>query len=224
MGVTPVPADDDRYMIGVWVKDDMAGIGTMTYYSQDKAFGALGHGVGDGENGALLSLSGGNIYGTQLTGIQKGEKGQPGELEGLIYYSNDNKLGAVDSNSDFGIFGQLEEEEFSKDEQGDSLYEVGYKQDLKEGPAQIISNLSGEKTSYSIEITSVDYTASETNRGITFKVTDESLLEQTGGIVQGMSGSPIIQNGKFIGAVTHVFVNDPTKGYGIFAETMLEEK
>lgn len=224
VGVTPVPADDDRYMIGVWVKDDMAGIGTMTYYSQDKAFGALGHGVGDGENGALLSLSGGNIYGTQLTGIQKGEKGKPGELEGLIYYSNDNKLGAVDSNSDFGIFGQLEEEEFTKDEQEDSLYEVGYKQDMKEGPAQIISNLSGEKTSYSIKITSVDYTASETNRGITFQVTDESLLEQTGGIVQGMSGSPIIQNGKFIGAVTHVFVNDPTKGYGIFAETMLEEK
>ena len=221
VGVTPVPVDSNKFKIGVWVKDDMAGIGTMTYYSPEKKFGALGHGVGDGESGALLSLSKGSVYETQLTGIAKGQKGKPGELEGMIHYSGSNQLGSVGSNSDLGIFGMLNEDAYDRFSAEDTLYTAGYKQEVTEGPAQIISCLSGESTSYSIEITSVNYEAVDTNRGITFRVTDQSLLDQTGGIVQGMSGSPIIQNGKLIGAVTHVFVNDPAKGYGIFIETML---
>lgn len=221
VGVTPVPVDSQKFKIGVWVKDDMAGIGTMTYYTPEKKFGALGHGVGDGESGALLSLSKGRVYGTQLTGITKGQKGKPGELEGLIHYSGSNQLGSVESNSDLGIFGTLDEETYEQFTSEDTLYTAGFKQEVTEGPAQIISCLNGRSTSYSIEITSVNFEAADTNRGITFRVTDQSLIDETGGIVQGMSGSPIIQNGKLIGAVTHVFVNDPAKGYGIFIETML---
>ena len=131
------------------------------------------------------------------------------------------QLGSVESNSDLGIFGTLDEETYEQFTSEDTLYTAGFKQEVTEGPAQIISCLNGRSTSYSIEITSVNFEAADTNRGITFRVTDQSLIDETGGIVQGMSGSPIIQNGKLIGAVTHVFVNDPAKGYGIFIETML---
>lgn len=224
VAVTPIPAENDKWMIGVWVKDDMAGIGTLTYYAPDKQFGALGHGVGDGETGALLSLSDGRIYHTELTGIQKGEKGTPGELEGLIYYSKANKLGEVDKNSELGIYGTLDTDDYNQYSQEDEQYEVGFKQEIKRGPARIVSDISGTAKSYDIEITSVNMDAADTNRGITFQVTDETLLNLTGGIVQGMSGSPIIQNGKLVGAVTHVFVNDPTSGYGIFLETMLGQE
>ncbi len=224
VAVTPIPSGNNKWMIGVWVKDDMAGIGTLTYYAPDKQFGALGHGVGDGETGSLLHIADGSIYHTELTGIEKGEKGTPGELEGLIYYNEANKLGTVNQNSDLGIFGTLDTEEYNQYSQEDEQYEVGFKQEIKRGPARIVSDISGTAKAYDIEITSVNMDTANTNRGITFQVTDETLLNQTGGIVQGMSGSPIIQNGKLVGAVTHVFVNDPTSGYGIFLETMLAQE
>lgn len=221
VAVTPVPVADNQYMLGIWVKDDMAGIGTMTYYRSDRSFGALGHGIGDGETGELLSMSEGSVYQAKLLGITKGERGTPGELEGLIYYGGNNCLGSISKNDNLGIYGMLEEDDYMEYLAEDTSYEVGYKQEIQKGKACILSNISGTIESYEISIESVDYMAENSNKGIRFCVTDETLLAETGGIVQGMSGSPIIQNGKLIGAVTHVLVSDPAKGYGIFAETML---
>lgn len=186
VAVTPVPVENGKYMLGIWVKDDMAGIGTMTYYRTDGCFGALGHGIGDGETGELLSMSGGSIYKTRLLGITKGEKGTPGELEGLIYYGGSNCLGSISQNDNLGIYGILEEEDYAVFEQEDTCYEVGYKQDIQIDQAYILSDISGTVESYEIEIESIDYQGEENNKGIHFKVTDERLLEQTGGIVQGM--------------------------------------
>ncbi len=221
VAVTPVPSADHQYMLGIWVKDDMAGIGTMTYYQSDRSFGALGHGIGDGETGELLSMSEGSVYQAKLLGITKGERGTPGELEGLIYYGGNNCLGSIRKNDNLGIYGTLEEDDYMEYCAADTSYEVGYKQEIQKGKAYLLSDINGTVEPYEITIESVDYTAENSNKGIQFRVTDKTLLTETGGIVQGMSGSPIIQNNKLIGAVTHVLVNDPTRGYGIFAETML---
>ena len=217
-----VEVKDGSYMLGIWVKDDMAGIGTMTYYSENGSFGALGHGIGDGETGELLSMSDGSIYYTKVLDVTKGKKGEPGELEGLIYYGKQNQLGRLIGNDSLGIYGILDEEDYLEFSQTDALLEIGYKQDFQTGKAYILSDVDGEVKPYEIEITEIDYQAKDSNKGIHFTVTDEELLEKTGGIVQGMSGSPIIQNEKIIGAVTHVLVNDPARGYGIFIENMLE--
>ncbi len=222
VAVKAVPTAENKYMLGIWVKDDIAGIGTMTYYTTDGYYGALGHGMGDGETGELLSMATGSIYKTRLLGITKGQKGEPGELEGLIYYGGSNCLGSIMYNDNFGIYGNLQEEDCIFYQQDDVLYKVGYKQDIQKDSAYILSDISGKIESYEIEIESLDFQKAKTNRGIHFCVTDETLLEKTGGIVQGMSGSPIVQNGRIVGAVTHVLVNDPTRGYGIFIENMLE--
>lgn len=224
VSVQAVPVQGDDYMLGIWVKDDMAGIGTMTYYTENGKFGALGHGIGDGETGQLLSMSAGSIYRTRLLGVTKGIKGTPGELEGIIYYGSSNHLGNIQGNDNLGIYGSLDEEDCLLYSSEDDCYEVGYKQEIDKSTAYILSDITGEVKSYEIKITDVDYQAEDSNKGIHFTVTDEELLELTGGIVQGMSGSPIIQNGKLIGAVTHVLVNDPGKGYGIFVETMMEHE
>ena len=220
--VSAVEVKEGNYMLGIWVKDDMAGIGTMTYYSENGSFGALGHGIGDGETGELLSMSDGSIYYTKVLDVTKGKKGEPGELEGLIYYGKQNQLGRLIGNDSLGIYGILDEEDYLEFSQTDALLEIGYKQDFQTGKAYILSDVDGEVKPYEIEITEIDYQAKDSNKGIHFTVTDEELLEKTGGIVQGMSGSPIIQNEKIIGAVTHVLVNDPARGYGIFIENMIE--
>jgi stage IV sporulation protein B len=220
--VDAIQAKSGAYMLGIWVKDDMAGIGTMTYYSADGQFGALGHGIGDGETGQLLSISQGSIYRTKLLGVTKGVKGTPGELEGLIYYGSLNRIGSIEGNDSLGIYGTLEQDDFLSFCTSDACYSIGYKQEIEKGTAYLLSDVNGEVEAYEIEITEIDYQAKDSNKGIRFTVTDETLLQLTGGIVQGMSGSPIIQNGKLIGAVTHVLVNDPAKGYGIFIENMLE--
>lgn len=222
VAVTPVPVSKDNYMLGIWVKDDMAGIGTMTYYTTAGNFGALGHGMGDGKTGELLSIADGSIYKTRLLGIKKGEKGSPGELEGIIYYGVMNCLGSIVDNDNLGIYGELEADDYLLYQQSDGCYDICYKQNIKKGTAYILSDISGEVRKYEIQIETIDYHSSESNKGIHFCVTDKELLSETGGIVQGMSGSPIIQDGKIIGAVTHVLVNDPTRGYGIFIENMLE--
>lgn len=220
--VSAVEVKDGSYMLGIWVKDDMAGIGTMTYYSENGSFGALGHGIGDGETGELLSMSDGSIYYTKVLDVTKGKKGEPGELEGLIYYGKQNQLGRLIGNDSLGIYGILDEEDYLEFSQTDALLEIGYKQDFQTGKAYILSDVDGEVKPYEIEISEIDYQAKDSNKGIHFTVTDEELLKKTGGIVQGMSGSPIIQNEKIIGAVTHVLVNDPARGYGIFIENMIE--
>lgn len=221
VSVTPVMAKNGSYMLGIWVKDDMAGIGTLTYFEQDLDFGALGHGIGDGQSGELLRLSDGRLYRAEVFGIQKGERGTPGELEGMLYYGAKNQIGQVSSNSDLGIYGKLKKDYYIQLLTEDSLYPVGYKQEVSTGSAVILSDASGEPAMYHIVIDSLDYTPADSNKGIHFHVDDENLIALTGGIVQGLSGSPIIQNGRIVGAVTHVLVSDPTRGYGIFIENML---
>ena len=216
VSMSPIESEQGRYLLGIWVRDDLAGVGTLTYYEEDGSFGALGHAVSDGDTGTQMSMAEGWIYQADIVGIKKGENGNPGELSGIIDYNKNRCLGTITENTQLGIRGELQTHL-----KGGQSYEVGYKQDIRTGTAYIISSVSGESKSYEITIESLDYSGKEENKGILFKVTDPELLELTGGIVQGMSGSPIIQDGKIIGAVTHVFVSDASKGYGIFIEKML---
>lgn len=219
VSMEPVKSDSGHYMLGIWVRDDLAGVGTLTYYDRNGEFGALGHAVSDGDTGTLMDMSDGWIYQTNIIGIRKGENGNPGELSGIIDYSKDCCLGTITENTPLGIHGKLDG---NLDKLRTSTsYEVSYKQDIKLGTAYIVSSLTGETCMYEIDIKSLDYSGREENKGILFQVTDEKLLSITGGIVQGMSGSPIVQDGKVIGAVTHVFVSDASMGYGIFIEKML---
>lgn len=220
VAVDAVCSEQNRYMLGVWVRDDMAGIGTLTYYKSDQSFGALGHPVNDGDTGNMLLMEEGKLYETKLVGIKRGVSGSPGELSGVISYNRDSCLGTIDTNSEIGIYGVLDGN--LKNLEVGRYCEVGYKQNIEMGPAVILSMVSGELKEYDIMIEHVSLSGAEVNKGILLHVTDPELLELTGGIVQGMSGSPILQNGKIIGAVTHVLVNDPTRGYGIFIEEMLE--
>lgn len=220
VGVTPVQNKNGTYMLGAWVRDDLAGIGTLTYYKEDGTYGALGHAVSDGDVGERIQMREGYVYNAQIIGVKKGQKGNPGELSGMIRYRSADCLGTIEENTDIGIYGKLDGN-IAALPRGD-YYNICYKQDIKQGPATIICGFTGEKKEYAIEIESLDYSGREANKGILFRVTDEQLLDMTGGIVQGMSGSPILQDGKIIGAVTHVFVSDSSMGYGIFIENMVE--
>ncbi len=220
--VTPVMGKNGKYMLGAWVKDDLAGVGTITYFTENGEFAALGHGMNDGVTDELFSAKEGDIYFTDVIGIQKGKKGEPGEVKGVIYYGMQNHIGKIDDNCAEGIYGNLDNDDLKRYIKKEKSYEVGSKHEIKAGPAQIMTDISGEKMYFDIEITYVDYLAINSNKGLHIEVTDSELLELTGGIVQGMSGSPIIQNGKLVGAVTHVLINDPTKGYGIFIDEMIK--
>ena len=199
----------------------MAGIGTLTYIDGHGTFGALGHGITDMDVDHLVNILDGTAYQANILSIIRGEKGKPGELVGQIHYNQTNRLGQITKNTKNGIFGNL-------DSIPDSLKEakpmhIGFKQEIENGSAQIMATIHHERKLYDIEITKVDVNPQESNKGISFRVTDEELIQETGGIIQGLSGAPILQNGKVIGAVTHVLVNDPCKGYGIFIETMIEQ-
>ena len=220
LDLTPVQTADGTYKLGAWVRDDLQGIGTVTYVDQDGNFGALGHGISDSDTGQLVDVRAGELYATEILGIEKGAPGKPGVMSGVIYYGNGMKMGNVSVNSEEGIFGSVNEQ-FLQTVNATAL-PIGFRQDVQKGPAVILSNVSGEVREYAVEIQRVDHASIQKNKGMTIKVVDEELLELTGGIVQGMSGSPIIQDGKLVGAVTHVLVNDPTRGYGIFIENMLE--
>ena len=220
VNLEPVLASDGSYKLGVWVRDDTQGIGTVTYVEPDGGFGALGHGISDSDTGMLVNIEGGELYETQILGIEKGASGKPGVMSGVIYYGSGTKLGEVDSNTEEGIFGQVNESYLET--ASAPTVPNGFRQDVQKGQAYIRSDVSGELKDYEIEIQKVDYSASHKNKGIVLQVVDEELLSLTGGIVQGMSGSPILQDGKLIGAVTHVFIQDSTRGYGIFIENMLE--
>lgn len=220
--IAPVRMDDGRYYMGIWVKDDLAGIGTITYYTRDGRFGALGHGIGDGtQSGNLLYANSGDLYSMKLTKIKKGKAGTPGEIGGVVYFGKKSHIGTLDCNSNLGIYGQLDSDELSEYAAEDTYYPVAGKDEIHTGSAQMISEISGKLEKYNLEITNIDKKATDTNKGMELKVTDERLIELSGGIVQGTSGSPIIQDGKIIGAVTHVFVDDPTGGYGICIDEML---
>lgn len=212
-----IDEEDGQYKIGAYIRNNTQGIGTITY-TQGQKFAALGHGISDIDLGSLLSIRGGEIYQAEITNIKKGSAGSPGEIVGMIDYREENLKGSIVKNTKNGIFGVFFQEQREEDQ-----IPVALKQEVKEGAAQIISYVSGEREEYDIQITSVDKGNNEKLKGMTIKVTDEKLKKLTNGIVQGMSGSPIIQDGKLVGAVTHVFVSDPTKGYGIFIENMLDE-
>ena len=218
--LSPVLAQDGSYKLGAWVRDDTQGIGTVTYVDMNGSFGALGHGISDSDTGRLVDAKEGELYATEIMGIEKGQPGNPGVMSGVIYYGPGTKMGEVTANTNEGVFGTVNAR--FKEEYASEAIPVGFRQDVQKGNAVIRTSVSGEVKDYDIEIQKVDHAAIQKNKGMTIKVVDEELLELTGGIVQGMSGSPIIQDGKFIGAVTHVLVNDPTRGYGIFIENMLE--
>lgn len=218
--VKPVKDENGKYKLGIWVKDDTQGIGTLTYVDQSGRYGALGHGISDADTGELLNIADGSLYNAEILGIRKGEKGNPGELSGLIRYENRNILGSISENTENGIFGTIQAEHL--EDLDLKKIPAGYKQDLKLGPASVLCCTDGEVKEYDAEITRIDMNHEDSNKSFVIRVTDRELLKKTGGIVQGMSGSPVIQNGKLFGAVTHVFVQDSTEGYGIFIENMME--
>lgn len=217
--VNPVAAEDGSYRIGVWVRDDTQGIGTMTYIKKDGSFGALGHGISDIDTGKLLASNEGILYQAFVWGIRKGEAGTPGGLCGVINYEDSNIIGEINKNTDKGIYGDADTAIIRQYELSPMV--VAYKNEVEEGSAYVRCLLDGKIKDYEIEILKVNKTENS-NKGLVIEVKDEDLLNLTGGIVQGMSGSPIIQNGKLVGAVTHVFVQDSAKGYGILIEQMLE--
>ncbi len=215
-------ADENQmqeWKLGIWIRDNAQGIGTMTYEDTDDTFGALGHGINDVDTSILMNLEEGVLYRTEIVGITRGAGGAPGELTGYIEYDSDNVIGEITENTVAGIFGVCDHTLLES-----TAFEpvpIALKQEIELGPAQIICSVSGEPEFYDVEIVEVNQEHENVNRGIVIRVVDEKLLMLTGGIIQGMSGSPIIQNGKLVGAVTHVLVNDSTKGYGIFIEEML---
>lgn len=221
--VKTVPVEDQAgvYKIGIWIRDNAQGVGTLTYIDGEGGFGALGHGINDMDTSTLMTLQKGTLYHTDIIGVKKGEAGKPGELTGLIDYADDNILGTIDRNEDRGIFGICGEG--LEEEVPFSPVRIGLRQDVKTGPAKILCSVDGKGAElYDIRITDITYDKEHINREIVLQITDQKLIEETGGIIQGMSGAPILQDGKLIGAVTHVFVQDATKGYGIFIEEMMD--
>ena len=218
--ITPIKSSDSKYKLGLWVRDSTAGIGTLTFYdSNTNKFGALGHGITDIDTGKILAVGKGDILESSIISVKKGVKGNPGELKG-IFLNEDFKKGVIAENNEHGIYGKVTSDSgLTKN----AAIPVALRSEVEEGTATILSNIDGRKVeSFTIEIQKVFKQNSQNSKGMIIKITDKRLLEITGGIVQGMSGSPIIQKGKLVGAVTHVFVNDPTKGYGIFSELMIQ--
>ena len=221
VSVTPAKDASGSYKLGLWVRDDTQGIGTLTYVNGNGSYGALGHGISDIDTADLLEISGGALYKAQVLAVNKGSKGNPGELAGLIRYEERNLLGTITENNKNGIYGQL----YTNEENSISLRKMpaAHKQEVHTGDATILACVDGQVKEYAAEIKRIDLNHEDTNKSFVIQITDENLLELTGGVVQGMSGSPILQDGKVVGAVTHVFVQDASKGYGIFIEEMLEQ-
>lgn len=221
VAVRPILATDRTYKIGTWVREDTQGIGTLTYVTEEGKFGTLGHGITDVDTGTLLNLHGGELFQTKILDITRGTKGEPGELQGYINMVATNEIGQISRNTDVGVFGKMESDRI--EEYAGDFVSVGMKQDIKEGKAYIHANLEGKPRKYEIQIEEINLNSMD-NKSMEIRVTDSRLLQLTGGIVQGMSGSPIIQDGKLVGAVTHVLVDDPSRGYGVFIETMLSQQ
>lgn len=209
----PKKGNDDVYRLGLWVRDSTAGIGTLTYYDPStQSFAALGHGINDVDTGNILSVKSGNILNCSILSVTKSEKGSPGELNGAF---DADKKGDVKINTSIGIFGTFD----SAPQNITEAIPVAEKSQIHEGDAYILSDALGQLDKYSIKINKI---TNDADKALIVEITDQRLLNAAGGIVQGMSGSPIIQNGMLAGAVTHVFVNSPNKGYGTLAENMLE--
>jgi len=221
--VTPALNQNGEYKMGIWIRDNAQGVGTLTFVDEQGNFGALGHGITDSDTGELMELGRGSLYGTKIVAVRKGTDGVPGELTGMIEYDDTNVIGEITRNTPYGIFGRLNLEKLAENGINLETQAIGLKQDIHLGPATMVSSVNEEMKEYDIEITAIHMGNDGGNKGLELLVTDEELLNLTGGIVQGMSGSPILQDGKVVGAVTHVLVNAPEKGYGIFIEEMLQE-
>ena len=211
--ITPVKGED-KCELGVWLRDGITGIGTVTYYNPDTGeFGSLGHSIADIDTGITVPISDGDVYSSTITDVVKGQVGTPGQLVGD--FDTDQVIGSLSNNTDYGLFGTMD-----VPFEGEAIY-VADTGEVHTGEATILSNIAGnEVKEYSIEISRIYSGLGQ--HGMMITVTDDELIAATGGIVQGMSGSPILQDGKLVGAVTHVLVNDPTKGYGIFIDNMLQ--
>ena len=216
--MTPVKNGDNQYKLGLWVRDAAAGVGTMTFYEPStKMFATLGHGIFDIDTSELIKIENGELVTTNILSISKGEKGIRGTIE------SGYTIGEISKNTNFGVFGMLTKPSYFSITEENAM-EVCLREEIQTGKAQIICELeNGKREYYDIEIQKIFLNNNQDNKSMLIKVTDERLLEKTGGIIQGMSGAPIIQNGKFVGAVTHVLVNDPTMGYGVFADIMLKQ-
>ncbi len=208
---------DNTYKAGLWVRDSSAGIGTVSFYDpQTGAFGGLGHAISDVDTGEVLPVLKGDVVNVKIHDIVKGTVGTPGELRGS-FVSNES-CGTITVNNDSGVFGTMYEAPYY-----DRLVPMGLKQEIQTGKATILTTINGSTPKeYEIEIEKFNLFENSPTKNMVIRITDPELLELCGGIVQGMSGSPILQNGKLVGAVTHVFVNDPTRGYAIFAENMYQ--
>ena len=214
--IVPVKSSEDsKYRLGLWARDGTTGMGTLTFIEPDtKKFGALGHGVSDEQSGKLIIPGKSSIYYACVTDVKKGGITDPGELQG---YFVSEEIGSIDKNTDVGIFG-----EFATEFPEGKIISTASRQEISTGPATIYCCVNGSTVEeFSVNIDKININSKD-NKSMVIHITDERLINITGGIVQGMSGSPVVQNGKLIGAVTHVFVNDPTRGYGIFIENMLD--
>lgn len=216
--IKPVKTSNGEYKIGTWIRDNTQGIGTLTFITTDGKFGALGHGITDIDTSLIMEIDKGSIYKADIMTIIKGRQGVPGELIGVINQSEKFKLGDINKNTSLGIYGEVND---NLSNNVNEALPVGLKQEIEIGPATILSCVDNTVREYDILIDKIDVNSSSPNKGMVISIVDEELIEKTGGIVQGMSGSPIIQNGKIIGAVTHVFIQDSTKGYGTFIENMI---
>lgn len=217
--VQPVQNRQGTYQLGVWLRDSMAGIGTLTFYDpQSGIFAALGHGISDVDTAILLPLETGSIMQATVSDVKKGLSGEPGELHGVFDLQHD--LGSLYANTQQGIFGTLEDPSLA---QSGQAVEIASRDQVHTGKATILSNIAGDTVEeYEVEILTLYPEHDGDTRNMMLQVTDPRLLEATGGIVQGMSGSPILQDGRLVGAVTHVLINQPAQGYGILAENMVK--
>ena len=220
--IKPVKNSSNEYKIGLWVRDAAAGVGTLTFYEPASGmFATLGHGIMDIDTLDLIKIANGELVTTNILSITKGTKGNPGEIRGTIEAGH--TIGNISKNTKFGIFGTMNKTSYLTVSDENAM-QVALREEIKTDKAQIICELeNGKKEYYDIEIQKVFVNNNKENKSMLIKITDLQLLKKTGGIIQGMSGAPIIQNGKFVGAVTHVLVNDPTIGYGVFADIMLKQ-
>lgn len=221
VNITPAKNEKGNYMLGLWVKDDISGIGTLTYIDE-QGFGALGHSINDNDTGVAFTISDGAIYDANLVNVVKPDGKNPGRLEGMIDYSARHIIGRIEENSAYGIQGYITSHGTDR-LMREEWIPTAKKSEAHLGSAYILSEVSGTPEYYQIEITGIDISSTAEGKGIELKVTDSKLLGLTSGIVQGMSGTPIIQDGKLLGAVTHVFLKDSTRGYGTFVEDMMRK-
>ncbi len=220
--ITPVETRSHEYKLGLWVRDSAAGVGTVTFYEPStKTFGALGHGITDIDTNELINIASGEFVTTRVLNITKGESGEPGKIQGTI--ENQQNIGTISKNSKFGVYGKVDNLSSLNIDTSKEM-EVASRDEIQTGKAIILCSLDNQKPQeYEIEIQKIYKENNYDNKSMQIRVTDEKLLEKTGGIIQGMSGSPIIQNGKFIGAITHVLVNNPQEGYAVFGDIMLKQ-